>query len=211
MHTFKTAHSVSSVGVHVRRLGQLFNSLDPSPFWDRDLDRAAAEFVESEFRDRPRDRGWVLNVTTGDLEGYEQREVQDAVKHYYSRLADSERQRTRAQYRVGQVGVLIGLGVFAACTAARELLSGLLQLPRGFDEGLIVLGWIALWLPIEYFVYEVIPHISDRRFYERLSRLRVHVHMQRSTPRSATEQRPGAASGVSMTAAAVQSPEEHHS
>ena len=31
---------------------QLFNSLDPSPFWDRDLDRSAAELIEDEFRDK---------------------------------------------------------------------------------------------------------------------------------------------------------------
>jgi len=31
---------------------RLFNSLDPSPFWDRDLDRSAAELIEDEFRDQ---------------------------------------------------------------------------------------------------------------------------------------------------------------
>jgi len=59
-----TPHPVSTVSVRVKRLGQFFNSLDPSPFWDRDLDNDAAAFVETEFRDRPRDRAWVLNIAT---------------------------------------------------------------------------------------------------------------------------------------------------
>jgi hypothetical protein len=43
-------HRVGSatVNIHVRDVAQLFNSLDPSPFWDRDLDRDAATFIEEE-------------------------------------------------------------------------------------------------------------------------------------------------------------------
>jgi len=48
----KAGGSTASVSIHVRDLAQMFNSLDPSPFWDRDLDRAAAEFIEEEFRER---------------------------------------------------------------------------------------------------------------------------------------------------------------
>jgi hypothetical protein len=211
-HSTPHGTPVSSVGVHVARLGQLFNSLDPSPFWDRDLDRAAAEFVESEFRDRPHDRAWVLNVTSTDLEGFSQRDVQRAVKRYYRRLADSQRQSTRVQYRVGQIGLLIGLGVFASCAIVREVLGSLFTLPRVFDEGLIVLGWIALWLPIEHFVYEVIPHLSARRFYDRLSRLRVHVHERRAPSRSGTNQPaqpPTSAAPRSSVVAIGESSHEH--
>ena len=44
--------SSAVVRIKVRQLSQLFNSLDPSPFWDRDLDVEAADFIEAEFRDR---------------------------------------------------------------------------------------------------------------------------------------------------------------
>jgi hypothetical protein len=35
----KKGAGTATVSVHVRDFAQLFNSLDPSPFWDRDLDR----------------------------------------------------------------------------------------------------------------------------------------------------------------------------
>ena len=41
----------AAVNLHVRDLAQLFSSFDPSPFWDRDLDRDAANFIEEEFSD----------------------------------------------------------------------------------------------------------------------------------------------------------------
>jgi hypothetical protein len=33
------SRSVAPVRIHILELAQLYNSLDPSPFWDRDLDR----------------------------------------------------------------------------------------------------------------------------------------------------------------------------
>ena len=44
--------SAATVSIHVRDLAQMFNALDPSPFWDRDLDPEAAEFIEGEFSEK---------------------------------------------------------------------------------------------------------------------------------------------------------------
>jgi hypothetical protein len=40
------SHSAASVSIHVRDLSQMFSSLGPSPFWDRELDHNAAAFIE---------------------------------------------------------------------------------------------------------------------------------------------------------------------
>ena len=173
------SHHPSVVSVRVRRLGQLFNSFDPSPFWDRDLDQHAAEFIEGEFLDRPRDRPWALNVTTLDAEGFVEHDVQEAVKRYYARSADSTRRRTRERYRIGQWSLALGIAVFAICMLAREIIGDLYSgpAPMALDEGLIVLAWIALWLPTEQFVCDIQPLIRERRLFERLAHLRVRVRV----------------------------------
>ena len=45
----------SVIEVHVGELKQLFNSIDPSPFRNRDLDREAEEFIVGWAKDLPRD------------------------------------------------------------------------------------------------------------------------------------------------------------
>jgi hypothetical protein len=177
------SHPVSTVSVRLKRLGQLFNSLDPSPFRDRDLDKEAAEFIETEFRDKPRDHGWVLNLTALDGESFSEHDVQEAVRHYYQRSVESMRQRTAERYRIGRLALALGLGVFLACMFGRQLLHDTVAGggPSVLDEGLIVLAWIALWLPIEHFVYDIAPLIRERRFLERLVRLRVHVRMEKAS------------------------------
>jgi len=165
-----------TVRIHVRNLAQMFNSLDPSPFWDRDLDRGAAEFIEEEFSEKLSAPAWHLDVHT--LEGSElTADLQPALEHYYERLAASTRLKLRENSRAGQLGLLAGLSVFLLCMMVRQVLAGLLHgVPRILDEGLIILAWLALWRPTEALAYEWVPLYRRRRLYERLAGIRVTVH-----------------------------------
>jgi hypothetical protein len=165
----------ATVTVHVRHLGQLFNSLDPSPFWDRDLDGAAAAFIEDEFRDKRSAATWHLHVHT--LEGAELApDLQAAVERYYQRMGASARMKLRENRRIAGMVLLAGIGIFLLCMTLRQLLGGMLaSVPRMLDEGLIILAWIALWRPAEALVYEWIPLYRTRRLYERLAGIRVTV------------------------------------
>ena len=95
----------------MRSLAQMFNSLDPSPFWDRDLDRGAAEFIEEEFSEKLSAHARHLHVRT--LEGPELgADLQPAIEHYYDRLAASTRLKLRENLRAGELGLLAGLSIF---------------------------------------------------------------------------------------------------
>ena len=50
------------IEVHVSELGQIFNSMDPSPFHDKDLDVEAEEFIVGWARELPRDKPLALRV-----------------------------------------------------------------------------------------------------------------------------------------------------
>jgi len=164
----------------VRSLAQLFNSLDPSPFWDRDLDRGAAEFIEEEFSEKLSAHSWHLHVHT--LEGSELvADLQPAIEHYYDRLAASARLKLRENLRAGELGLLAGITIFLLCMMARQVLAGFLHgVPRILDEGLIILAWLALWRPTEALAYEWLPLYRRRRLYERLAGIRVTVHCEGS-------------------------------
>jgi hypothetical protein len=187
-------HDTATVNIHVRDLAQMFNSLDPSPFWDRDLDQQAAGFIEGEFSDRLRTDRWLLHVhahegtaTAADL--------QAALERYYERLVASTRLSLREQTRVGEIALIAGVAVFSLCIS---LESALRALPRALDEGLIVLAWIALWRPIEMLAYGWVPLYRRRRLYDRLRRMRVSVSMEPSSAheRHAQSQEPQAGAQV---------------
>lgn len=167
--------TAASVNIHVHDLAQMFSSLDPSPFWDRDLDHNAAAFIEDEFSDKRSAANWHLHVhTQGDsaLAGH----LQTAVENYYGRMATAAQRELTEHRRMGHVALLVGLAVFVLSMSARELLLRVTgALPHALDEGLIILGWIALWKPTEMLAYEWVPLVRKRRLYERLAGVRVAV------------------------------------
>ena len=170
--------ATASVNIHVRDLAQMFNALDPSPFWDRDLDRAAAEFIEDEFREKRAADTWHLHIHAHEGAASAS-DLQAAIEHYYERLVHSARLDLREQARIGEIALLVGVAVFSICISLRGLLATTLHgLPRGLDEGLIVLGWVALWRPIEVLAYGWVPLYRKRRLYQRLARIRVSVRCE---------------------------------
>jgi hypothetical protein len=173
------AASAATVSIHVRDLSQLFNSLDPSPFWDRDLDREAAQFIEEEFNEKRSAQTWNLHVYSAGG-GALAADLQPAVEHYYERLASSARRRLHEEMRLGQLALLGGVVIFLLSMSARTILASALRggAPRMIDEGLIILAWLALWRPAESLVYGWVPHYRKRRLYERLAAIRVSVRTE---------------------------------
>ena len=215
-HRHRPTHheSAATVSIHVRHLAQMFNSLDPSPFWDRDLDHEAASFIEEEFSEKRSARAWHLHVYAS--EGVElAADLQAALEHYYERLAASARRRLREQLKLGQLALLGGVGIFLLSMTAQRFLARAFQgdTPRMLDEGLIILAWLALWRPAESLVYEWVPLYRHRRLYERLTAIRVSVlsdaHppspplMQTKTASRAPSAGSPAASAISATAAST--------
>ena len=193
----RRAVSTATVSVHVRELARLFNSLDPSPFWDRDLDRAAAEFIEDEFRDKQSADVWHLHVYVheGDTSASD---LQTAVESYYGRLANSARLAQREHLRMGQLALFGGLTIFLLSMGIRGILGRTLaHLPSILDEGLIILAWLALWRPAEALIYGWVPFYRHRRLFERLAGMRVSVRVSATghDHRIGTDRTPGDAAG----------------
>ena len=44
-----------------------------------------------------------------------------------------------------------------------------------FREGLIICGWVAMWRPIQIFLYDWWPILGERRLYDRLCRMPVQI------------------------------------
>jgi len=185
------AASAATVSIHVRDLAQLFNSLDPSPFWDRDLDHQAAQFIEEEFNEKRSAQIWHLHVHTSAGEALSA-DLQSAVEHYYERLASSTRRRLHEQIRLAQLALLGGVVIFLVSMSARSILSTMLPAgaPRMIDEGLIILAWLALWRPTESLVYGWVPLYRQRRLYERLAAIRVSVRNAPGLPQDAATRAP---------------------
>jgi hypothetical protein len=170
----------TAIEVHVTDLKQLFDSLDPTPFHKRDLDPKAEEFITGWARELRADAPLSLLVHV-DRATHSDRAteiVHAAVRDHFRRKRDVTRQRLRQLFRQGRISLLIGLGFLAACLVVADSLEGVLEQSRLLDimrESLVIGGWVAMWRPIEIFLYDWWPIRHDAMLFDRLSRMTVRV------------------------------------
>ena len=152
--------------------------MDPSPFHERDLDDDAEEFIVGWAREFPRRDPVSLVVHVDQLPGPGDARhlLETAVHNYFAYRAKLNRLEFRYLLKQGRTSLMIGLAFLAACIVMRQLLrqqAG--TLPIVLREGLIIAGWVAMWRPMEIFLYEWWPLLRRGRLYEKLSLMRVEV------------------------------------
>src|SRR5262245_57379682 len=166
------------IEMRIGTLKQLFNSMDPAPFRERDLDPKVEEFIVESSRELPSNRPLVLVVHLSAEAARREDAVllQQAVHEYFSHRALAERRRLRQLLRVGRISLLIGLLVLAVAMVLGDLVSGLVG---RYDYGeiiahsLLIGGWVALWRPIEIFLYDWWPIRAEAKLFDRLSAMPV--------------------------------------
>jgi hypothetical protein len=167
------------IEVFVDRIEQLFNSMDPSPFQERDLDDDAEEFIVSWAQEFPRRDpiSLVIHVNQTPAQPDAQHLVEIAVHHYFAYRANLKRLELRHLLKQGRTSLVIGLLFLGTCLLVSELLRR--QQPQNLfmilREGLIIAGWVAMWRPMEIFLYAWWPLLRRGRLYQKLSRMHLEV------------------------------------
>jgi hypothetical protein len=166
------------IELRLRELAQLFNSMDPSPFVDRDLDRDAEEFILGWARELPARREFELVVhLTVPPPADRGAGTADAVRRYFASRADMKGRELRQLLRRGRISLLVGLLFLGGC-----YLLGLLVGHFGHgafsvvaEEGLAIVGWVAMWRPLEIYLYDWWPLREERTLFSRLARMSVRL------------------------------------
>ncbi len=167
------------INVRVERIEQLFHTLDPYPFRQRDLAAEAEEYIVGFAAELPRNRPLriVFHMPAAAASSDRGRGLPEAISHFFSDRADASGRELRELFRFGRRAALLGLLVLAACLAVGQILVPALgRSGTGFiSESLIIVGWVANWKPIEIFLYDWWPIASRRRLYRRLAAATVEL------------------------------------
>jgi hypothetical protein len=173
-------HGGQRIEVFVNKIAQLFNSMDPSPFHEKDLDSEAEEFIVSRLQEfSTHDRvSLIVHVNQNREHEDLQRDVAMAVHNHFHYRAKLKRMELRRLLAQGRTALLIGLVFLGTCLLASEFL--LLRehtgtLPKLIRESLTIAGWVAMWRPMQIFLYDWWPLREIGRVYKKLSRMRVEV------------------------------------
>src|SRR5476651_787665 len=118
-------HGVHHIELSLRDIDQLFNTMDPSPFHEKDLDHDAEEFILSwaqEFhRHEPVDLVVYLEkIPDGHDTG---RLVEQAIHHYFDYRARMNRLEFKRLMKQGRMSLFVGLSFLGLCLLTIKLLA----------------------------------------------------------------------------------------
>jgi hypothetical protein len=178
------------IEIRIAELRQLFNAIDPSPFRQRDLDPRAEEFIVGWASDLPMDKPWGLVVHLDRPAGRadEAAALREAIHEYFGQRVLASRRRLRDLFRRGRISLVIALAFLTASIVTGDAVAGYLgdgRLGGIIREGFLIGGWVAMWRPLEVFLYDWWPIRAEGHLLYRLSKMPVRIEYAGTAPTDA--------------------------
>lgn len=157
---------------------QMFNSFDPAPFLEKDLDEDAQAYIVDSAREFHLKTPLKLILYLPEAQIAEgAKHMPDAVHNYFSYRADIAQKEFKYTLRQGRWALLIGLSFLILCLTLSEMVK---QIDHGtvariLQEGLLISGWVAMWRPLQIFLYDWWPLRLQRRVLEKLQQIPIEV------------------------------------
>jgi hypothetical protein len=175
----KSHPPIHQIELRIVELSELFNSMDPTPFHHRNLDSDAEDFLESWALGFPQDSHFKIIV---HIERMPQEDpcalVTEAIHNYFEYKSERSKSNLRQLLLEGRVSLLIGLGFLGVCLLGADILAAGFAnntFLRLLKESLLIGGWVAMWRPIQIFLYGWWPIVRRGRIYRNLGRAIVQV------------------------------------
>lgn len=171
-----TVRAEARFAVLLHSLDELFYPLDATPLPDRLLSADVRAHLLDEWEWVREDPPPQLVVWAPEAEraGADEAGLREAIRTSLRaaskplRIADPMPRSERIAVRVGVVALFVCIAISAALDRISEDV-----LVEGVSQGILVVGWVALWLPADRFVAGTIPHFFNRRRYAEFAEIEV--------------------------------------
>jgi hypothetical protein len=169
-----------AIELRVDKIAQLFHSLDPYPFRERDLDKEAEEYIVGWARELDADQpiAIVVHMPVSEAQSKPAQDLREAFAHYFTYRAELQESELKELFREGRRSLAVGITILVICLLSAQFVARQFFEPpfrRLVEESLLILGWVANWRPLEIFVYDWWPIRRRRDLYRRLAAASVVV------------------------------------
>lgn len=175
---YRREGSAFLIEIKLSDVRQIFNSLDPAPFLEKDLDENAQAYIVDSVSEFPLKTPLKLVLFIPEAQVPEGlKHLPDSVRNYFAYRADVAQKEFKYTLRQGRWSLLIGLSFLILCLSLSEMTAqiGHGTLARILQEGLLIMGWVAMWRPVQIFLYDWWPLRMRRRVLEKLQQIPVEI------------------------------------
>jgi len=176
---YKKENGMILIEIKLSSVMQLFNSFDPSPFHEKELDSVAERYIVETVKDFPQKTRFKMNIyLPPDIAGTDRAmKIPSAIQNHFEYKMLVAEKKFRSHFRHGRSTLLIGLTFLTLALLARQLVSALENhiIAQLFADALLIFGWAAMWEPITVLLYELWPIIQQKKIFEKISKMEIEV------------------------------------
>jgi len=173
------SYAQATIDISVGKLQQLFNSFDPSPFHDRDLDHDAEEYIvgSAEEIGLQRPLKLIVHLPSDQLASADQATLERAIHNYFAYQQRQLQRRLRMLFHDGRIALGVGIAFLFVCILIRQLAYSLGSGTASeiIAEGMLIAGWVAMWRPLDTFLYDWWPVRRRGQIFGKLAAMPVIV------------------------------------
>lgn len=172
------------IDLQLESLQQLSSDLDPAPLARRDLDSSAEEYILDAARELPQDAKLCLNLWLPgeELALANAERVTRTVRYHFQWMHQRSRHKLREHLREANRSTILGLVFMVVCMLIVHSIESMAPpdhlMTSISAEGLMVIGWVALWRPVEMLLYDWWPLRREVKLTRRLAGLDVQLCAQ---------------------------------
>lgn len=181
------------IGLSVANPNDLFHAFDPSPMVGRDLDDEVEQYILESALEAPQTRYQLVIHAPEDKIGLaETAQIPDAIRQYFLYKLEVYQRHLRIRMLDGRRSLFTGLLFLAICWGLGMVAMNQIPEPYGdfFREGLLIIGWVANWKPIEFFLYDRRPMVRQRNVLKALSEMAISIRHADQNTKTAAAVRP---------------------
>lgn len=163
---------------------QLFNTFDPAPFHEKELDADAEEYIVDAVKDFPPKTSFKIIVYLPDMEinSKVSLEIARAIRSHFEYHSLMQRRKFRERFVYGEYALIVGLTFLAIATIASlaiDTYSTQYPVAHLVAKVLEVTGWVAMWEPVTVYLFQLWPIVKQRKIYDKISQMDIDIRPYR--------------------------------
>ncbi len=177
---YRRVNDAVVIEIAVKNSRQIFNASDPAPFRERDLDDDFVTYVVSSIQEFPVQAKMTLEIfMTDEMDSSIDRTVvREAIRAYFEYESKLARSNLRKRLRMARFFFFMGFATLFICLSIARFITSLelnSEIGDIVREGFVIIGWVAMWRPIEVLLYDWWPIREQRKIYDKIAALEVDI------------------------------------
>jgi hypothetical protein len=179
---YKNENGFFLIEIRLTDLNQFFNSFDPSPFHDKDIDDDAERYIVDSVRAFPlKSRLKLIFYLPPEHQEQAAKVIPYAIDNFFDFRASMASRELYSTLREGRVALALGFTFLVGCLSLRSILGFLESKPFGSSilEGLNIVGWVAMWRPTQIFLYDWWSLYRKKKIFEKIRDMSIEISLEK--------------------------------